>query len=165
MGAVPESNRRHDTGQITQSRRQERGGTADKGVILHLFLSGFAHTRSRSFLFALFITCRREAASCLETRYIRYKRDKPPGKKKERKRKKWIFFDESRYKRGSPCGALRPSSFSSFHPGTKCSRNWRTFQIMSHQRKRAAATAQLCAIFCLFCRRNRRKRNFKNACV
>lgn len=68
---------------MTQSRWQERVGTADKGVILHLFLSGFAHTRSRSFLFALFITCRREAASCLETRYIRYKRDKPPGKKKD----------------------------------------------------------------------------------
>lgn len=115
-------------------------------------------------MFALFITCRREAPSCLETRrhVSIHKRDeiKKKGKKKGKgKRKKWIFFDESRYKRD---GVLVRGSLavpSSPPPLSIClslplsgrerrsvlgeeSLGERTFQITSHQRKRAAATAR-----------------------
>ncbi|KYM96419.1 hypothetical protein ALC62_12925, partial [Cyphomyrmex costatus] len=110
-------------GQIEGKLGQMGGGTVEQSKTRHETNNpkspAGAHTRSRSSLFALFITCRREAPSCLETRHIRYKRDKPPGRKKRRKRKKWIFFDESRY---SPCE--RPFVFLlllSF-PGMKCSR-------------------------------------------
>lgn len=147
--------------------------TVDKDVILHLSLTGFAHTRSRSSLFALFITCRRETAQLPgNPTHLRYKRDKPAGeeKKEGRKRKKWIFFDESRYKpreffSESPSPFFRllllPLRSSRGRGRSVLGTCRRTFQIMSHQRKRAAATAQLCAIYCLFCMRNRCKRNFK----
>lgn len=136
-------------------------GTADKGVILHLFLFGL---RPHEVTFLL--VC--------PLYYVQRKGAQLPGNpthpdtsavEKKRKGKRWIFFDENRYKRA---GVLVGPSFVflllPFRPGAEVfSGFWRTFQVMSHQRKRVAATAQLCAIFCLFCRRNRRKRNFKNS--